>query len=457
MRSLQAAAREALRRTTRLTVLVDELVDSCGGDESADPPPPTLARIVRLLFYVLALNTAAAFAFRASELRRELKDGRKVRLIYFERFPAIIDGTNDNPYVMSAHDADFVFDTFERSYATSWKCGRCKNRIDEVLLDGLPRPGVSSEEVRSALRAICNGDRETYACKWRFIGCFYFALTVFTTIGFGDFAPQKDSSKILVVVVLLVGGAVASRGCDVCAERLPAGTRARGLRPGDDARRVRPAARVALRLFRRAAALGCPPASTLLAQLADVDDEGPDPRCAWRFDIKTAGRSFLKVGCGEAAFRGAKMGVYHCNCGETLCGETFECQTCGYGGGDGNTLCDSCADGHCAAPAVQEEARMQADISLLEHVLQSGVYKDTGKHDREFQIQSASMRAILTRLTKDPKGFTAFVKNLDVDDEISEGERDADDADDAETDRIADGSSERSSTGKRPREEEAAE
>ncbi|KAJ1463222.1 hypothetical protein M885DRAFT_504824 [Pelagophyceae sp. CCMP2097] len=77
---------------------------------------------------------------------------------------------------MSAHDADFVFDTFKRSYATSWKCGRCKNRIDEVLLDGLPRPGVSSEEVRSALRAICNGGRET---------------------------------KILVVVVLLVGGAVA--------------------------------------------------------------------------------------------------------------------------------------------------------------------------------------------------------------------------------------------------------
>lgn len=38
------------------------------------------------------------------------------------------------------------------------------------------------------------------------------------------------------------------------------------------------------------------------------------------------------------------MGVYECeSCGYKMCGETFGCMICGYAQGDGNVLCDGCA------------------------------------------------------------------------------------------------------------------
>ncbi|KAL7538943.1 hypothetical protein ACHAXR_009588 [Thalassiosira sp. AJA248-18] len=42
------------------------------------------------------------------------------------------------------------------------------------------------------------------------------------------------------------------------------------------------------------------------------------------------------------------MGVYECNkCGEVMCGESFSCQQCHFGEGDGNILCDGCANAGC--------------------------------------------------------------------------------------------------------------
>jgi hypothetical protein len=43
------------------------------------------------------------------------------------------------------------------------------------------------------------------------------------------------------------------------------------------------------------------------------------------------------------------MGIYECvNCGEVMDGESFWCEGCGFGEGDGNILCDGCAtEGSC--------------------------------------------------------------------------------------------------------------
>ena len=107
------------------------------------------------------------------------------------------------------------------------------------------------------------------------------------------------------------------------------------------------------------------------------------------------------------------MGVYHCDCGKTLCGETFPCPKCGYGGGDGNTLCEGCADMHCASPEDQEKGAVLSDLALIKHIVEWGFYKGTSKHDRDFTLQSASIRACLKKLVSDPDG--CFKALLDED------------------------------------------
>ena len=42
------------------------------------------------------------------------------------------------------------------------------------------------------------------------------------------------------------------------------------------------------------------------------------------------------------------MGVYNCNeCQELMDGESFSCECCGYGEGDGNILCEECSTEAC--------------------------------------------------------------------------------------------------------------
>jgi hypothetical protein len=48
------------------------------------------------------------------------------------------------------------------------------------------------------------------------------------------------------------------------------------------------------------------------------------------------------------------MGIYECvNCGEVMDGESFWCEGCGFGEGDGNILCDGCAPKVVVANAVK--------------------------------------------------------------------------------------------------------
>mmetsp|Transcript_21819 Transcript_21819/g.36443 ORF Transcript_21819/g.36443 Transcript_21819/m.36443 type:complete len:135 (+) Transcript_21819:122-526(+) len=107
------------------------------------------------------------------------------------------------------------------------------------------------------------------------------------------------------------------------------------------------------------------------------------------------------------------MGVYHCECGETMCGESFDCEECGFGDGDGNNLCQICAECHCADAETKETAMKRKDIDLIDTMLRSGVYEDQGKHSRERTIQSKTFRDILERLTRDPSLVVALIEKID--------------------------------------------
>ena len=106
------------------------------------------------------------------------------------------------------------------------------------------------------------------------------------------------------------------------------------------------------------------------------------------------------------------MGVYHCDCGETLCGETFECETCGAGGGDGTVFCESCADGHCDDESTKEQSKVYSDVGLLRQLVSYGVYTGTSKHDREKSVQSKTIGTILNRLIADPAAVVRLMEGV---------------------------------------------
>mmetsp|Transcript_19142 Transcript_19142/g.49424 ORF Transcript_19142/g.49424 Transcript_19142/m.49424 type:complete len:122 (+) Transcript_19142:34-399(+) len=109
------------------------------------------------------------------------------------------------------------------------------------------------------------------------------------------------------------------------------------------------------------------------------------------------------------------MGVYHCECGETLRGESFSCEDCGFGEGDGTILCEDCAECHCDQPADKDATMMKNDLGLISHMLDLGVYTGNSKHDREKTIQSETLRGMLKCLVADPTGFKERFDELEAD------------------------------------------
>ena len=86
-----------------------------------------------------------------------------------------------------------------------------------------------------------------------------------------------------------------------------------------------------------------------------------------------------------------------------MCGETFWCETCHYGEGDGNYLCEGCAELCCKNEAVQEQGNIHADTSLLYNLTTGcGVYTDVGKFARVKNLQSTTVKKILNLIVKNP-------------------------------------------------------
>ena len=105
------------------------------------------------------------------------------------------------------------------------------------------------------------------------------------------------------------------------------------------------------------------------------------------------------------------MGVYHCDCGETLYGETFECETCGRGDGDDGTIfCEDCAAVCCAPKEDQDRHDVGKDLALLAAQLRcGGVYTDSSQHAREKTIHSDLIDGILQKVIADPTGVAALL------------------------------------------------
>ena len=102
------------------------------------------------------------------------------------------------------------------------------------------------------------------------------------------------------------------------------------------------------------------------------------------------------------------MGIYHCDCGETLCGESFECEECGRGGGDGTIFCSDCAAA-CCAPAEEKDSHLIGkDVALLRQCLW-GVLTEQSKHAREKSIQSDMITRIIKKVIADPTGVAALL------------------------------------------------
>ena len=44
-----------------------------------------------------------------------------------------------------------------------------------------------------------------YLEGWNWIDCLYFSVITLTTVGYGDFSPQKDAGKLFTIFYILIG------------------------------------------------------------------------------------------------------------------------------------------------------------------------------------------------------------------------------------------------------------
>ena len=126
-----------------------------------------LGKSVVLLF---VLTACAASAFQAIETPKELSRAMHARVT--------LAGMRAKYNITKSDYADMV----DALSVPTPRCGRC-NRAD--------------------LDSKCTSKLKH--CNWNWIGSFYFAFTIFTTIGYGTFTPATAGGKVLVVVIFFPG------------------------------------------------------------------------------------------------------------------------------------------------------------------------------------------------------------------------------------------------------------
>ena len=126
-----------------------------------------LGKSVVLLF---VLTACAASAFQAIETPKELSRAMHARVK--------LAGMRAKYNITKSDYADIV----DALSVPTPRCGRC-NRAD--------------------LDSKCTSKLKH--CNWNWIGSFYFAFTIFTTIGYGTFTPATAGGKVLVVVIFFPG------------------------------------------------------------------------------------------------------------------------------------------------------------------------------------------------------------------------------------------------------------
>ena len=127
----------------------------------------SLTKSTTILFIITA---SAASAFKGAEIRRELKTARKART-------ALV--AMKGKYGISDEDWQVIADAKAISEP---RCGRC-----------------SREDPTSTCR------RKIKHCNWNWVGSFYFAFTIFTTIGYGTFAPARGTTGVFFFVQIAPG------------------------------------------------------------------------------------------------------------------------------------------------------------------------------------------------------------------------------------------------------------
>ena len=126
-----------------------------------------LGKSVVLLF---VLTACAASAFQAIETPKELSRAMHARVT--------LAGMRAKYNITKSDYADMV----DALSVPTPRCGRC-NRAD--------------------LDSKCTSKLKH--CNWNWIGSFYFAFTIFTTIGYGTFTPATAGGKVLVVIIFFPG------------------------------------------------------------------------------------------------------------------------------------------------------------------------------------------------------------------------------------------------------------
>ena len=207
--------------------------------------PPSGRALLRNIVAVLVLNVCGMFAFNYAELPREMRRAAKERRHTYENLRLVFFGTEENKYVMGDKQQNFVLDKMD-GMDIKWKCGMCRRRIDEDIVARVEAAIARNRSVALDRRTgwsnyddICpSRDRD---CNWRPISSFYFTLTLFTTVGYGNFAPRTDLGKVFVCCFTLIGMIYAFATFNMFGERVAYSLRKLGRRLDEmvHARRVR--------------------------------------------------------------------------------------------------------------------------------------------------------------------------------------------------------------------------
>lgn len=139
--------------------------------------------LVKSLILLFCVTSFAASVFSHAEMPKEMRAARKAR-VTLRRI--------QQKYNMSDADVRDLAD----AQISKPRCGRCS---------------------RGDVDSVCRKKRKH--CNWNWVSSFYFSMTVFTTIGYGTFAPATSLGKGLVVVfffpgVIVLGYFVVAVGVD---------------------------------------------------------------------------------------------------------------------------------------------------------------------------------------------------------------------------------------------------